>query len=147
MKTRLHSSRISTARELTVSPSMLWGGGLHGPGGGRGGIPACIEADPPPVNRMTDRCRNITLAQTSFAGGNNGIVHSRKNLIKLTIISWQIHYLSLQCKVPMHLHKPLKWQQTTDKASRIGVQTLRLQSSKHPSNVHTKLRQIIFRHR
>ena len=24
-----------------------------------------------PVNRMTDRCKNITLLQTSFAGGNN----------------------------------------------------------------------------
>ena len=24
-----------------------------------------------PVNRMTDRCKNITLPQTSFAGGNN----------------------------------------------------------------------------
>ena len=27
----------------------------------------------PPVNRMTDRCKNITLPQTSFAGGNNHI--------------------------------------------------------------------------
>ena len=27
----------------------------------------------PPVNRMTDRCKNITLPQTSFAGGNNRI--------------------------------------------------------------------------
>ena len=25
----------------------------------------------PPVNRMTDTCKNITLPQTSFAGGNN----------------------------------------------------------------------------
>ena len=25
---------------------------------------------PPPVNRMTDRCKNITLPQTSFAGCN-----------------------------------------------------------------------------
>ena len=25
----------------------------------------------PPVNRMTDRCKNITLPQTSFAGGKN----------------------------------------------------------------------------
>ena len=25
---------------------------------------------PPPVNRMTDRCKNITLPQTSFASGN-----------------------------------------------------------------------------
>ena len=38
------------------------------PGGGYG-IPACTEVDAP-VNRMTDRCKNITLPQTSFAGGN-----------------------------------------------------------------------------
>ena len=30
-----------------------------------GGIPACTEADPP-VNRMTDKCKNITLATTSL---------------------------------------------------------------------------------
>ena len=47
-------------------------GGCLVPGGcllrGRGGgIPACTEADPlPPVNRMTDRCKNITLATTSL---------------------------------------------------------------------------------
>ena len=33
--------------------------------GGGGGIPACTEADPP-VNRMTNRCKNITLATTSL---------------------------------------------------------------------------------
>ena len=27
--------------------------------------------NPPPVNRMTDACENITLPQTSFAGGKN----------------------------------------------------------------------------
>ena len=44
-------------------------GGVHGPGGG--GIPSCTEAEPPaPVNRMTNRCKNITLPQNSFAGGN-----------------------------------------------------------------------------
>ena len=54
-----------------------WGGllpgGVSAPGGWcllpggllRGGIPACTEADPP-VNRMTDRCKNITLATTSL---------------------------------------------------------------------------------
>ena len=36
-----------------------------------GCIPACNGADPSPVNRMTDRCKNITLPQTSFAGGKN----------------------------------------------------------------------------
>ena len=51
------------------------GGCLPGPGGwclllggawSGGGIPACTEAEPPPVNRMTDRCKNITLATTSL---------------------------------------------------------------------------------
>ena len=53
-------------------------GGVHGPGGCLlpggawsfgggsalgGGIPACTEADtPPPVNRMTERCKNRTVA-------------------------------------------------------------------------------------
>ena len=33
---------------------------------------ACWEANsPPPVDRMTDTCKNITLLQTLFAGGNN----------------------------------------------------------------------------
>ena len=52
--------------------------GMHGLGGAwstgwcmvLGGIPACTEADNPPVNRMTNRCKNITLPQTSFADGN-----------------------------------------------------------------------------
>ena len=61
----MHSSRMYTARSLTVSPSMLCsGGGVPGLGGclvqgmpawsrgvpawsGGGGIPACTEADPP----------------------------------------------------------------------------------------------------
>ena len=48
------------------------GGGVPGPGGsvcsGGAGIPACIDAEPPPplVNRMTNRCKNITLATTSL---------------------------------------------------------------------------------
>ena len=44
-------------------------GGVPGPGGG--GIPVCTEVDHhPPANRMTNGCKNITLPQTSFAGGN-----------------------------------------------------------------------------
>ena len=37
-------------------------------GGGVGQIPLL------PVNRMTHRCKNITLPQTSFAGGKNSFV-------------------------------------------------------------------------
>ena len=36
----------------------------------------------PPVNRMIDRCKNITLPQTSFAGGKNKRAN-KKNLIGL----------------------------------------------------------------
>ena len=31
-----------------------------------------LRQTPPPVNRMTDACENITLPQTSFVGGNKG---------------------------------------------------------------------------
>ena len=61
---------MRTARLLAVSPSMhcSWGG-MSPPGGC--GIPACTEADPPTVDRMTDTCKNITFA--NFAGGNDVI--------------------------------------------------------------------------
>ena len=43
---------------------LVWGpGGVPGPGGW------WCQVLPPPVNRMTNRCKNITLPQTSFAGG------------------------------------------------------------------------------
>ena len=42
-----------------------WGGGTCLGGGGY--LPRYSLS---PVNRMTDRCKNITLPQTSFAGGN-----------------------------------------------------------------------------
>ena len=78
--TRMHSSRMRTGRSLTVCRSLLPGGGcllggvcsggclLLGEGVSAlgGGIPPCTEADTPPVNRMTDRCKNITLATTSL---------------------------------------------------------------------------------
>ena len=57
----MHSSRMRTARLLPVSPSMHCFRGV--PWG-------CTCPGTPPVNRMADRCKNITLLQTSFAGGN-----------------------------------------------------------------------------
>ena len=42
----------------------VWQGGMHG----RVGV--CM-AHMPPVDRMTDMCKHITLPQTSFVGGNN----------------------------------------------------------------------------
>ena len=88
---------MRTARLLTVSQYALLGGGV--PAGGvpawggwvylprrctrPGGVPAqglylpggctyrgvASQVSPPPVNRITDTCKNITLPQTSFAGG------------------------------------------------------------------------------
>ena len=58
----MHSSRMRTGRSLAVCR-----GGLSALGGGGGGIPACTEADPPPpVDRITDTSKNITLASTSL---------------------------------------------------------------------------------
>ena len=37
---------------------------------------------PSPVNRMTDWCKNITLPQTSFAGGKNVVNSSNVNTFK-----------------------------------------------------------------
>ena len=58
---------------------LVWGVGVMGapgPGGvpARGGVPGLggyLPRYSPPVNRMTNRCKNITLPQTSFAGGKN----------------------------------------------------------------------------
>ena len=37
-------------------------------------IPACNGVHPhTPLDRMTDRCKNITLPKTSFAGGKNRV--------------------------------------------------------------------------
>ena len=82
----MHSSRMRTTCLLTVSHSAQ--GGLHPKGSAQ--PPGCRPPQmqtpwmqtppgctPPPlrVNRMTDRCRNITLPQTSFAGGNNKTIN------------------------------------------------------------------------
>ena len=92
--TRLHSSRMRTARTLTVSPSMLcsagggtwfwgctwfWGGvylvpgvvfapggGVPGPGGG-----GLVRYPPLWTEFLTHASEIITLPETSFAGGNN----------------------------------------------------------------------------
>ena len=63
IKTRMHSSRMHTTCSLTVSHSIRLRGG--------GCLPNPLDADPLPVNRMTQRCKNITLPQPSFPGGKN----------------------------------------------------------------------------
>ena len=71
----MHSSRMRTARSLTVSlcvvvspPSNHTRTPREQP---RTPPPPEQPRTPPPVNRMTNWCKNITLPQTSFAGGNN----------------------------------------------------------------------------
>ena len=85
----MHSSRMRTARLLTVSQHAL-PGGVYLVGGvpSQGSVPAwegvhahrgctCLgggtwPGTPPPWTEwLTDRCKNITLPQTSFAGGKN----------------------------------------------------------------------------
>ena len=103
--TRLHSSRMRTARSSRcpggVSPPDTPGSrtplGPGTPPPGPGTPPEQTPQDQaspqsrplragnqphppwsghlPPVNRMTDRCKNITLLQTSFAGGNYWCLH------------------------------------------------------------------------
>ena len=68
---------MRTVRLLPVSPSMHSSRGVPGPGAvpGPAGYPGMggtwSGGLPPPVDRMTDRCKNITLPQTSFESGKN----------------------------------------------------------------------------
>ena len=70
----MRSSRMRTARSLTTSCSIQWGVSAQSP------LPRMhtpLDADAPPGCRppwtegMTHACENITLPQTSFAGGKN----------------------------------------------------------------------------
>ena len=83
----MHSSRMRTAHSLTVFHS-IHGGGVGCLPNTPGGSPlwmqtpleanppghltwdACWEANPLWTEGMTHACENITLPQTSFAGGN-----------------------------------------------------------------------------
>ena len=46
------------------------GATMHAPPQEQPRMPPSNHARPPPVNRVTNWCKNITLPQTSFAGGN-----------------------------------------------------------------------------
>ena len=62
--TSMHSSRMRTARLLPVSPSMYCAGGrCLVPGGVSAPSGGGVCHSPPLVNRMTDRCKSITLSQ------------------------------------------------------------------------------------
>ena len=74
-KTRMQSSRMRTGRSLTIWWSLLpGGGGCLLPRGGGGVVSQhALRQTPPPVNRMTNRCKNITLATTSLRAVNIGV--------------------------------------------------------------------------
>ena len=63
LQKRMHSSRMRTGRSLTVCRCLLPQGGVCS---GVGVVSQHALRHPPPVNRMTDRCKNITLATTSL---------------------------------------------------------------------------------
>ena len=69
-KTRMHSSRMRTARSLTVSRIIRLGGGLPNPPVLWMRTSPTSPPYPPWTEGMTQACENITLPQTSFAGGN-----------------------------------------------------------------------------
>ena len=93
---------------LPVSPSMhssqgcTWSWGcVPGPRGvpGPGGVPAQVLS--PLVNRMTDRCKNITLPQTPFAGGENSITWIQSGKIGFGLVPFE----SSQTQCPVHWRK------------------------------------------
>ena len=75
------------------------GGGAPGPGGctwSRGGVPGpgggyLVRYSPPPVNRMTNRCKNITLAKTSFRPVTSLILLAHQQLIRLCEIGLSMY--------------------------------------------------------
>ena len=57
---------------VSLAGGSPWQGGLPGRGVSlAGGVSQHALRQIPPLNRMTDACENITLPQTSFAGGKN----------------------------------------------------------------------------
>ena len=68
----------------------------------RGGysIPACTEADTPPplVNRMTNRCKNITLATTSLRPVKRLVIHwKRYSIVPVPVMVRSAHHLWARC--------------------------------------------------
>ena len=68
-------SPLGVGLEHTTTPKRRHPPRTRPPGAGTplgaGTPPTREQASIPPVNRMTNRCKNITLPQTSFAGGKN----------------------------------------------------------------------------
>ena len=87
---------------MRTAHSSAWGvsarGGVHCPGWifvreGGVSVQGVYVREGISVNRITDRCKNITLPQTSFAGGNNA------DLIFTTLFCERLE-LNLNCDGP-----------------------------------------------
>ena len=81
----VQKGRCTWSRGCTMSRGCTWSQGVYLVWGVylvRGVVPARggpAQVLPPPMNRMTDRCKNITLPQTLFAGGKNGFNYNMQN--------------------------------------------------------------------
>ena len=114
----MHSSRMHTAYLLTVSRSTpcISGMGVCPTPLPGGRPPRCrlpMNADPPvmwPVMHagkltplwaegMTHACENITLSQTSFAGGNNGLSRFPMFFRWLLSTLWKPHLVTVHAEV------------------------------------------------
>ena len=101
--TRLHSSRMRTARSLTVSPSMHCTGGFCSWGGvsAPGGVVSqhALRQTPPLWTEfLTHTSENITLPQTSFAGGKN-ISNTVRNLLWNNYALYVNNLVSTDCLI------------------------------------------------
>ena len=67
------------------------------------------ETSPPPVNRMTDASKNITLPQTSFAGGNKDKEICYKKSCNMTIGTGEAG--SWRAPKIVHQYRRGKWNQ------------------------------------
>ena len=89
----MHSSRMRTARSSS-HPGVLHQATPPGadPDARHAGIPPAIHAGiaHPPVNRMTNRCKNITLPQASFAGRKN--TNAKNGLYSHSLYKCQCSY-------------------------------------------------------
>ena len=64
---------VSVQRGLCAGVSVWRGLCLEGSLSGEVSVQGDLCKGDPPMNRMTDRCKNIALPQTSFVGNNKGV--------------------------------------------------------------------------
>ena len=86
---KIHSKLLKTI-QICSGGGLLRGEGCLLPGGLLGGggiIPACTEADPSPVNRITDMCKNINFV----AGGKNTAIFRKVFFLSYLTTNGGVH--------------------------------------------------------